>query len=159
RPPATTGLNAITSATIAAASQVALTASAVVRNQCATDRASPAASTTVTSSRPCTTQCGLVVGSAAASGTSGIGPRETANTLYEASPRCAPPPTISAAPAITMLGRYATEMPVSAAVPTRPLPISRTDPTGSHAKTSPASTNTVTAAQVAATYAVPRWRP
>ena len=67
--------------TIPAANHVALTASPVVRNQCATDLASPAATNTVTSNRPCTTQCGLVVGSTAANGTSGIGPRDTANTL------------------------------------------------------------------------------
>ena len=51
-PPATTGLTAITTATTAAASHTALTASAVVRNQCATERANTAATTTVTSNSP-----------------------------------------------------------------------------------------------------------
>ena len=104
-PPATTGLTATTSATIAAASHAALTASAVVRNQCATARASPAATSTVTNNSACIDQCGSVVGSAAASGTSGIGPRDTANTLYEASPRWASPPTARVAAAMTTFGR------------------------------------------------------
>ena len=158
-PPATTGVTAITTATITAASHVAFTASAVVRNQCATDRANTAAATTVTSSRPCTTQWGLVVGNAAANGTSGIGPRDTANTLYEASPRCASPPTRSAAPAITTFGRYATEIPVSAAVPTKPLPISITARIGSHANRTPINTSIAEMAHIASTNAIPRWIP
>ena len=158
-PPATTGVSAVTTAAIAAASHVALTASAVVRNQCATDRASSAAVRTVTSSSPCTIQCGFVVGSAAAKGTSGIGPRDTANTLYEASPRCASPPTSSAAPAITTFGRYAAEIPVSAAVPASPLPIPMLASTGSHAKRMPTSTRNAEIAHSAATNAAPRWTP
>src|SRR5699024_9016051 len=113
RPPATTGVIAMTSATTTAPSQVALTASAVVRNQCATDRARTAAASTVTRSSPWTTQCGSVVGTTAASGTSGRGPRETANTLTEASPRWASPPTTTAPAAATTLGRYAAEIAAS----------------------------------------------
>ncbi len=73
-PPATTGVTAMTTATTAAANHAAFTASPVVRNQCATDLASPAATRTVTNSKAWTTQCGSVVGNAAANGTSGIGP-------------------------------------------------------------------------------------
>ena len=158
-PPATTGLTAITSATIAAASHAAFTASPVVRNQCATDRANAAARTTVTSNSPCTAQCGVVVGSTAASGTSGIGPRDTAKTLYEAWPRCASPPTSRDAAPITTLGRYAAEIAVSAAVPTTSLPIPSAAATGSHAATRPTRTSRVATAQAAATNAAPRWMP
>ncbi len=60
---------------------------------------------------------------------------------------------------MTTFGRYATEIPVSAAVPTKPFPISRLAAIGSHPNRIPISTRNAATAHKATVNATPRWIP